>query len=204
MHGKRISFFMNSDDEGSFANYIFSTPNVCLVRADLYPTPKYDEFCDIESFLHQPILSTLRKTSNWLIWPKDLGPGKLYARIYTTHGRFSGLYEINDARNPTIFFKRSYKDGDQLTEGELVCFQNAIDPEGKTHIHDPGLVQVFNRMARYIKKLGVKATWDGEKPVWNFYILHGAAEFYNSGGKLGRLGIRPPGRLAEESGPGRQ
>jgi hypothetical protein len=190
MRTKSVSFYMAPQDDEEFIDYIFSFRNISFIRDELLETKVYREYSDKLSLLRQPILSVSRGTPSWFIWFKNVGSRNLSWKILGGSGTYSGYYNLGLFENPFIIIDRSYERDNMIVEGELYYIESYLDDNGISHRREEELTKFYKLLAKWIRNNGIKASWDGNKPVWNCYILPHALEFYNNGGKLGEWGCR--------------
>jgi len=184
--GREIQFFMNRQDEEVFAGFVLSEGNVWIVRHHWYEAREYEAYNDTEGFFGQPVIDERHMHPGWLIWNKDLCGDDLVFRKVTGQP----FYEIRMDMNYVIEFTRCVIKDQVMRDGRLACFA-AYENEGGTLRKKEKLAKWYNRLARWIKKHSVHASWDGEKPVWSLYLMPGAVEFYQQGGKLGQIAGKP-------------
>jgi hypothetical protein len=214
MNRKRVEFFMEKEDEIAFMAKVFSYPDVSLIRSQWYEKPEYEEYIDLDTFMKQPIMDSFQNRPDWFIWFKDFsheelkyikdGPIPELINQKTDHdeiirqvkielGLIEGelieypegnYYSFGHLSNPLICYDRCYKEGDMLMLGELIYGEKIFDAEGNIYEFDKQLTKRYDSIARWIRKNGVKATWDGSRIVANIYILPGALKYFYNGGKL--------------------
>ena len=193
VRGKQIRFFMTREDEKAFVDFLFSNGNVWLVRDHWYESEEYEAYNDPEEFFEQPpVVSKQHLTPQWVIWNKDLCGDELVFRSFTLrkppHQRF---YTLRGDINYTIEFTRCTLEDGVMRKGRIAYLGEYEDADGVRRLKDNTLTKWYDKLARWVKKNGVRTSWDGERLVYSLIIMPGALEFYTQGGKLGQIADRP-------------
>ncbi|MCK4660486.1 MAG: hypothetical protein KAV82_13270 [Phycisphaerae bacterium] len=193
LRGKQIEFFMTQEDEEVFVDFVLSKGDVWLVRHHWYEEEKYEAYNDPDEFFEQPlVVSTMHLTPRWLIWNKDLcGDNLVFDSFTVRKPPGKRFYTIRCNINYVIEFTRcTIKDG-VMREGRIAYLEEYEDENGVLHRKDDSLVKWYGALARWIKKNGVRTSWDGKKLIYSLFIMPGALEFYHQGGMLGQIAGKP-------------
>ena len=190
--GKQVGFFMTRKDEESFVSFAMSTGDIWLVRDHWYEDPRYEAYSDREGFFKQPVLSERNETSMWQLWNKSLcGDDLIWDSFTLKKPPHQRLYTIRHDVNYMVEFTRCFIKDDVMEQGRLAYLGRYEDADGIWKRKDERLTKWYERLARWIRKNSVRTSWDGENLAWSLFILPGALEFYQQGGKLGRIGGKP-------------
>jgi hypothetical protein len=180
MYGSEIQFYMTQSDEKDFADFLFSHLNALILRDIWYETKEVEFYRDTESFLHQPIKKGLHNSASWCIWCRDIGEYSLHR--FMSLGKY--YYEVDHTSSPIIEFSRSIEEDNVIQEGRLAYISKYYDEKDRLINKDQRLTKIFEMMRRWVKKEGLKATWDGEKIILNNYIFPGAKRAFLEGSYL--------------------
>jgi hypothetical protein len=183
---KHVNFYMTESDERDFISLAYSKFNVSFIQEGSKDEPVYSEIEDAESCIKQMVKNPSDKFPEWIIRLKGFGDDILRFHQYKLGPPpFKIKFEINHPDNAVIYFDRCFMVNDYLKEGELNYAETRDWIDFKRYTKPKEWSKPYNSLSRWIRKIGVKATWDGVKPVWNTYILPGAVEFFKAGGQLG-------------------
>jgi hypothetical protein len=191
-----IEFCMTLSDEKEFAEFLFSNFNAAIIRDVRYETKELEIYYDVESFLKQPPWVEYTTCNSWCIWFRDLGNFDI---VYIDlEGK--RLYSIWHNENPIITFKRCFIEEDILRFGYFAYLNRPCVPPRLSEDQAQRLTKMFEKLRRWVKKHGENATWDGERKVYNSYILPGAKKAFLDGTFLGSQGMQyvPPGCTPHE------
>jgi hypothetical protein len=182
MPPRSVNFFMDEKDEESFSNLVLSRQNTYFVRYTMYSEPAPECYSSVDEYLAKPVKDEFYKLPSWLIWCKDLGNTELK---YIRSGCGNQFYLYDHAENQIISLDRSVAGNGVISVGEMSFQTEAHDWEFNYCQRNVELVKFHSKLARWIRKNGVKASYDGVKVYFNTYILPGALDFFYNGGKLG-------------------
>jgi hypothetical protein len=191
MTGAEIQFYMTSSDEKDFANFLFSNFDVGIIRNALYETNEVEVYFDADLFLSlQPKMGN-QNNPIWSIWFKDLGKYELSR--YASLGKL--YFKLVHNENPVIEFYRCVIKDSVLGPGRFAYLNTPYGSPRFSPDKVKQLTRKFEKLRRWVKKYGEKATWDGEKPTYNSYILPGAKQAFLNGIYLHSKGMQmtPPG-----------
>jgi hypothetical protein len=138
---KSVNFFMDSQDEHAFADFVVSDEKVVFipqVSHDISPP----EFRQLEQ------ANTLKNPMALQIWNKSILP-RLTLDQYAP-GIFSANVSNND---PIIAFRRSFSQGNVLVAGELSAEMYSLHPSTKQLIFKgKDFEQWYNALARWVRR----------------------------------------------------
>jgi len=189
MRGRQAEFFMTREDEEAFADFTLSIGHSSFVLDDWLDRPDCRAFYDRATFLEQSPVPKTNPWPMWFIWRCDWGP--LVYEAVTVLGK--PYYEIVPTKSPVVEFTRSIFRKNELLGGRLAVLLEAESPDGSLVMREPRLLEWYNTLERWIKKHGVRASFDGKTTLTKMYILPGALHYYEQGGRLGLAFQESPG-----------
>jgi hypothetical protein len=199
MRSPSINFYMTDSDEREFVDYLFSTYDVAILDPARHETTGPNIISDTESFVKRLSDHTKNKNdnANWVIWFKEIGDYKPQSVTHKT----SDYLGINLYWQPTVLFTRSRFVKGKLKEGYVSYVRRTDEYPPARHNEvelatdqRKQLIRIFEKLRRWFKKHGERATWDGVVTI-SSYIMPDAQALYHSGVQFD-IKIQPEGYIA--------
>jgi hypothetical protein len=191
MYQKHLSFYMTEIDEVDYISFALKTGDILPILCNdfddnLKGKNKYEIYQNKEDFFKITQQDSKSKLDTWLFLNKDLSK-----MLRGDNTNFNDHYFIySDPNNVIVVYNRCRIIKNIMNEGGLLLSDRYLESSNYNKTIDKLINSWFNKIRNWIKNNGVKATWDGIKPVWNTYILNDAITFFDKGGQLG--GWRDP------------